>query len=91
MDSYNDPQPGKTYISPSFDAFNQPGRKVRIATKVIEHPDSYAFAEIKGESVFCRNQEAHDSAVGDRALPTGLLGAITRVGRSGFPGARNGS
>ena len=33
MDSYNDPQPGKTYISPSLDAFSQPGRKVRIAKR----------------------------------------------------------
>jgi hypothetical protein len=58
VDSYNNPQPGKTYISPSLDAFNQPGRKVRIATKVIEHPESYAFAEIKGEVVLRHKPDA---------------------------------
>ena len=58
MDSYDNPQPGRTYISPSLDAFNQPGRKVRIATKVIEHPESYAFAEIKGEVVLRHKPDA---------------------------------
>ena len=57
-DTYNDPLPGKTYVSPSLDAFNQPGRKVRIATKAIEHPQSYAFAEIKGELVLRHKENA---------------------------------
>lgn len=51
MDSYEDPKPGKTYISPRLDAFGDPKRKVRIATKLIEHPDTYAFAQIKDEVV----------------------------------------
>lgn len=51
MDSYDNPLPGKTYISPSLDAFGQQNRKVRIASKVIESPDAYAFATIKDEVV----------------------------------------
>jgi hypothetical protein len=51
MDNYEDPKPGKTYISPRLDAFGDPKRKVRIATKLIEHPDTYAFAQIKNEVV----------------------------------------
>ncbi|MBL8142834.1 MAG: hypothetical protein JNM38_17060 [Acidobacteria bacterium] len=58
MDSYNNPEPGRTYISPSLDAFGQPGRKVRIATKAMEHPASYAFAEVKGEVVLRHKPDA---------------------------------
>lgn len=58
MDSYENPLPGKTYISPRLDAFRNPGRKVRIATKVIEHPDTYAFAQLKDEIVLRHKQDA---------------------------------
>lgn len=58
MDSYQDPQPGKTYISPSLDSFGEPKRKVRIATKLIEHPESYAFAQIKNEVVLRHKEDA---------------------------------
>jgi hypothetical protein len=51
MDNYQDPKPGKTYISPSLVAFGQKDRKVRIASKIIESPDAYAFATIKDEIV----------------------------------------
>jgi hypothetical protein len=51
MDNYQDPKPGKTYISPSLASFGQKDRKVRIASKVIESPDVYAFATIKDEIV----------------------------------------
>lgn len=51
MDNYQDPNPGKTYISPRLDAFGNPERKVRIATKLIEQPSTYAFATIKEELV----------------------------------------
>ncbi len=49
MDSYEDPLPGITYFSPSLTAFGQKDRKVRIASKVIDSPDAYAFATIKDE------------------------------------------
>ena len=51
MDSYENPIAGRTYISPRLPDFRDPGKQVRIATKVIEHPNSFAFAEVKGELV----------------------------------------
>jgi len=61
MDSYQNPAPGKTYISPRLDAFGAPERKVRIATKAIEHSESYAFAQIKGEVVLRHKPDAKSS------------------------------
>ena len=58
MDTYDDPKPRKTYVSPRLDAFGDSNRKVRIATKLIEHPDTYAFAEVKGEIVLRHKQDA---------------------------------
>src|ERR1700677_1672132 len=57
-DSYQDPKPGKTYISPRLDAFGQPERKVRIATKLIEQPITYAFATVKDELVLRHKEDA---------------------------------
>lgn len=51
MDDYENPQPGKTYISPALAWFSDPSRKVRIATKLIEQPETYAYAQEKGELV----------------------------------------
>jgi hypothetical protein len=51
IDSYENPKPGKTYISPSLAAFGQQDRKVRIASKLIELPTTYAFATVKDELV----------------------------------------
>ena len=50
-DSYENPTPGHTYISPSLPAFSDPSRKVRIATKAIDTEEAFAFAEVKGELV----------------------------------------
>lgn len=58
MDSYQDPEPGKTYISPQLADFADPARKVRIATKLIENPQSYAFAKIKDEIVLRHKDNA---------------------------------
>lgn len=58
MDSYQDPLPGKTYISPRLDAFGNPERKVRIATKLIEQPSTFAFAAIKDEVVLRHKEGA---------------------------------
>ena len=51
MDDYENPLPGKTYISPALKSFSEPARKVRIATKLIEQPETYAYAQEKGEIV----------------------------------------
>jgi hypothetical protein len=58
MDSYQNPEPGKTYISPQLDDFVDPKRKVRIATKLINQPETYAFATIKDELVLRHKEEA---------------------------------
>lgn len=58
MDNYQDPESGKTYISPRLDDFSNPERKVRIATKLIEHTNTYAFAMIKEELVLRHKTDA---------------------------------
>lgn len=58
MDDYKNPKEGKTYISPRLDAFGDSDRKVRIASKVIESPDSYAFAKIKDDVVLRHKKDA---------------------------------
>lgn len=58
MDNYQNPMPGKTYISPRLDAFGNSERKVRIATKLIEQPSTYAFATIKDELVLRYKEDA---------------------------------
>jgi len=58
MDNYQNPKSGKTYISQSLNAFGDSQRKVRIASKVIDSPDSYAFALIKGELVLRHKEGA---------------------------------
>jgi len=57
-DSYKDPKEGKTYISPSLPAFGDSERKVRIASKVVESPDAYAFAKIENEVVLRHTEGA---------------------------------
>jgi hypothetical protein len=57
MDNYENPIEGKTYISPSLNQFNGES-KVRIASKVIESKDSYAFGTIKGEAVIRHKPDA---------------------------------
>lgn len=58
MDTYQDPEPGKTYISPRLNSFGNPQRKVRIATKLIEQPETYAFAQVKDEVVLRHKNDA---------------------------------
>lgn len=62
MDSYQNPEPGKTYISPQLDSFGDKDRKVRIATKLLEHPNAYAFAKIKNELII-RHKEGAKSYI----------------------------
>jgi hypothetical protein len=70
MGNYQDPEPGETYISPSLAAFGQQNRKVRIASKVIESPEAYAFGTVKDEVVKGARQ---------RAVPTSFFN-LTRDG-----------
>ena len=65
LDTYENPAPGKTYISPSLPAFGQKDRSVRIASKVIEAPTTYAFAKIRDELVLRHrnNGKSHIKAV----------------------------
>lgn len=58
MDDYQNPKEGKTYISPRLNAFGDSDRKVRIASKVITSPNSYAFAKIKDEVVLRHKENA---------------------------------
>jgi hypothetical protein len=58
MDDYQNPKEGKTYISPRLNSFGDSNRKVRIASKVIESVDSYAFAKVKGEVVLRHKEDA---------------------------------
>ena len=58
MDNYENPKPGKSYISPRLDSFTNPKRKVRIVSKVIESENSYAFAKIKDEIVLRHKKNA---------------------------------
>lgn len=58
MDNYQDPKPGKTYISPKLNSFGDPKRKVRIATKLIEQPETYAFALVQDELVLRHKENA---------------------------------
>ncbi|WP_116886748.1 Shedu immune nuclease family protein [Pseudomonas syringae] len=62
MDNYQNPEPGKTYISPQLDSFGDKERKVRIATKLIEHPETYAFAKINSELVL-RHKDGAKSCI----------------------------
>lgn len=56
MDDYKNPKAGKTYISPRLNDFHSSNRNVRIASKVIDSPDSYAFTKIE-EEVQLRHKE----------------------------------
>lgn len=58
MDDYQNPKAGKTYISPRLKAFGDSDRAVRIASKVIESADSYAFCTIKDEVVLRHREDA---------------------------------
>lgn len=58
MDDYKNPKAGITYISPSLRAFGTSDRKIRIASKVIDSPDAYAFAKVRDEIVIRHKENA---------------------------------
>jgi hypothetical protein len=62
MDDYENPLPGRTYVSPALASFSDPARKVRIATKLLEQPDTYAYAQEKGELVL-RHKDGAKSTI----------------------------
>lgn len=51
MDDYKNPKEGKTYISPSLTSFGDKNKKVRIASKVINSAESFAFAKVRDEVI----------------------------------------
>ena len=58
MDDYKNPKAGKTYISPRLNDFYSSNRNVRIASKLIDSPDSYAFTKIEEEVVLRHKENA---------------------------------
>ncbi|ESS72251.1 hypothetical protein MGMO_64c00130 [Methyloglobulus morosus KoM1] len=74
LDSYKNPKEGKTYISPSLPSFGDRTDKVRIASKVIESQDSFAFGTIKDEVVL-RHVEGGKSYITAKFIedPRGLF------------------
>lgn len=57
-DNYENPKEGKTYISPSLNSFGEGTEKVRIASKVIESSEDFAFGTIKDEIVLRHKEGA---------------------------------
>lgn len=57
-DSYLSPKEGKIYISPPFKNSYDPDRKIRLVSKVINSPDSYAFGTVKKEVVLRHKKDA---------------------------------
>lgn len=51
MDDYRNPVSGKVYVSPALKDFQDPNKKVRIISTIIESDESYAFVQIKNEIV----------------------------------------
>lgn len=57
-DDYQNPLPGKTYISPSLKAFGDKERKVRIASKILPSEDGYEYAKERDEVVLRKKPDA---------------------------------
>lgn len=57
-DDYINPLPGKTYISPSLQAFGDKSRRVRIASKVLPSEDGYEYAKERDEVVLRKKPDA---------------------------------
>jgi len=58
MDNYQNPKPGKTYISPSLPAFGDKTRRVRIASKILPSVDGYEYARERDEVVLRKKSDA---------------------------------
>ncbi|ASA56772.1 Shedu immune nuclease family protein [Vibrio gazogenes] len=57
-DDYQNPLPGKTYISPSLPAFGDKERRVRIASKILPSEDGYEYAKERAEVVLRKKPDA---------------------------------
>jgi len=58
MDDYQNPLPGKTYISPSLQSFGDKKRRVRIASKILPSDDGYEYAKERDEVVLRKKPDA---------------------------------
>lgn len=58
MDDYQNPKPGKTYISPALPAFGDKERMVRIASKVLPSENGYDYAKERDEVVLRKKPDA---------------------------------
>ncbi|PKH90955.1 MULTISPECIES: Shedu immune nuclease family protein [unclassified Pseudoalteromonas] len=58
MDDYQNPLPGKTYISPSLQSFGNKERRVRIASKILPSEDGYEYVKERDEVVLRKKQDA---------------------------------
>ena len=50
-DDYENPVPGKTYISPRLKSFGKGDKRVRLVSKVMESREVYAFGTVKKELI----------------------------------------
>jgi|TARA_A100000171_G_scaffold11625_1_gene9514 hypothetical protein len=57
-DDYQNPLPGKTYISPSLQAFGDKDRRVRIASKILPSEDGYEYARERDEVILRKMPDA---------------------------------
>jgi hypothetical protein len=57
-DDYQNPLPGKTYISPSLHAFGNKERRVRIASKILPSEDGYEYVKERDEVVLRKKPDA---------------------------------
>ncbi|RUO58626.1 Shedu immune nuclease family protein [Pseudidiomarina insulisalsae] len=57
-DDYQNPLPGKTYISPSLRAFGDKERRVRIASKILPSENGYEYAKERDEVVLRKKPDA---------------------------------
>jgi hypothetical protein len=57
-DDYQNPLPGKTYISPSLPAFGNKERRVRIASKILSSEDGYEYAKERDEVILRKKPDA---------------------------------
>lgn len=57
-DDYQNPLPGKTYISPSLEAFGAKDRRIRIASKILSSEDGYEYAKERDEVVLRKKADA---------------------------------
>lgn len=57
-DDYQNPLPGKTYISPSLKAFGDNDRRVRIASKILPSENGYEYAKERDEVVLRKKPDA---------------------------------